>query len=104
MKHMKILALLGLLLSLLGSASVLAGNTKTVELEVDGMTCRMCPITVRRALNKLDGVEEVEAKYEGHGEGWARVRYDADKLTVADLTRATEMAGYPSRPRQEQGQ
>lgn len=103
MKSLKILALLGLLL-LLGSGTVVAGDMKTVELEVDGMTCRMCPITVRRALHKLDGVEDVEAKYEGHGEGWARVRYDADKLTVAELTRATEMAGYPSRPRQGQGQ
>ncbi len=35
---------------------------RTVTLEVDGMTCRMCPLTVKKALRRLPGVVAVEAK------------------------------------------
>lgn len=74
-----------------------AGEMKTVTLDVDKMTCNMCPITVKKALKKLDGVTEVVAKYEGDGNGWAKVTYDPSKASVDDLTFATEEAGYPSR-------
>ena len=92
--------LLTLLLSILLLAQIsmtVAGELKTVTLAVDGMTCNMCPITVKKALKKLDGVTEVEAKYEGKGNGWTRVTFDTDKATVDSLTFATEEAGYPSR-------
>ena len=78
------------------SASV-AGELKTVTLDVDKMTCNMCPVTVKKALKKIDGVTEVVAKYEGEGNGWAKVTYDPSKATIDDLTFATEEAGYPSR-------
>ncbi len=77
--------------------AAVAGELKTVTLVVDGMTCRMCPITVKKALRKVEGVSEVTAEYAGKGVGWARVSFDADKVTVEDLTRATGQAGYPSR-------
>jgi len=79
------------------SAVTLAGELKTVTLDVDKMTCNMCPITVKKALKKIDGVTEVVAKYEGEGNGWAKVTYDPSKADVDDLTFATEEAGYPSR-------
>jgi len=78
-------------------ATALAGEMKTVTLEVDKMTCNMCPITVKKALKKIEGVTEVVAKYEGEGNGWAKVTYDASKTNIDDLTFATEEAGYPSR-------
>ena len=74
-----------------------AGELKTVTLAVDKMTCNMCPITVKKSLKKIDGVTDVVAKYEGDGNGWAKVTYDSDKATIDDLTFATEEAGYPSR-------
>ena len=77
-------------------AVALAGEMKTVTLDVDKMTCNMCPVTVKKALKKIDGVTEVVAKYEGEGNGWARVTYDASKTNVDELTFATEEAGYPS--------
>ena len=76
-------------------------HLETVVLEVDDMTCNMCPITVKKALRKLDGVEKVTAKYEGHGEGWAKVTYDPHKVSIDDLTFTTEEAGYPSRVKQK---
>lgn len=79
------------------SAVLFAGELKTVTLTVDGMTCGTCPITVKKALRKVDGVTEVVAKYEGKGNGWAKVSFDVSKTDVDDLTFATEEAGYPSR-------
>ena len=78
-------------------ALALAGELKTITLDVDKMTCNMCPITVKKALKKVDGVTVVVAKYEGEGIGWAKVTYDPSKASVDDLTFATEEAGYPSR-------
>ena len=77
---------------------------RTIVLDVDGMTCDMCPITVRKALEKVPGVTEVEAKYEGDGRGWARVTFDPRRTTVEELTKATASAGYPSRPRADGGE
>jgi len=77
--------------------ALLAGELKSITLDVDKMTCSMCPITVKKALRKIDGVTDVIAKYEGDGYGWAKVTYDASKVNIADLTLATEQAGYPSR-------
>ena len=69
---------------------------KTVTLDVKNMTCAMCPITVRKALEKVPGVIEAEAKYEGDGVGWAKITFDPAKTSVEALTQATTNAGYPS--------
>jgi len=92
-----LLAIAGVLLT---STAVLADELKAVTLSVDNMTCRMCPITVKKALRKIDGVSDVNAEYEGDGIGWATVTYDPAKVKVDDLTFATTQAGYPSRPKQ----
>jgi len=88
---------LGLLLLATGLTTATAAELKTVTLSVDKMTCNMCPITVKKALRKVDGVSDVSAEYEGDGIGWAKVTFDPAKVSVEDLTRATEQAGYPSR-------
>ena len=79
---------------------VFAEELKTITLDVDKMTCKMCPITVKKTLRKIDGVTEVIAKYEGDGIGWAQVTFDTDKTDVKALMLATEKAGYPSRLQQ----
>ncbi|HVR81455.1 MAG TPA: mercury resistance system periplasmic binding protein MerP [Luteimonas sp.] len=66
---------------------------KTVSLAVPGMTCATCPITVKRALNKVDGVTRVEVSYEKKE---AVVTFDDAKTAVKTLTDATTNAGYPS--------
>ena len=73
-----------------------AGELQTVTLSVEGMTCSMCPYTVKKALKQVDGVEQVEAKYEGRGEGWAKVTFDPDKADADTLISATTNAGYPA--------
>nr|WP_311529513.1 mercury resistance system periplasmic binding protein MerP [uncultured Ralstonia sp.] len=67
--------------------------TKTVTLSVPGMTCEACPITVKKALSKVDGVQKAEASLEKRE---AVVTFDDAKTNVGALTWATENAGYPS--------
>lgn len=82
------------LIALMGALSSPAwAATKTVTLAVPGMTCAACPITVKTALAKVDGVEKTEVSFEKRE---AVVTYDDAKTTVAALTKATAGAGYPS--------
>jgi mercuric ion binding protein len=66
---------------------------KTVTLSVSNMTCALCPITVKKALGKVEGVEKTEVNYEKKE---AVVTFDDAKTSVEALTKATEGAGYPS--------
>ena len=69
--------------------------TRTVTLDVPGMTCPVCPITVRQALRKVPGVEKVDVRYVKRE---AIVTYDDARTNVAALAKATADAGYPSKP------
>jgi mercuric ion binding protein len=66
---------------------------QTVTLSVPGMTCAACPITVKMALSRVDGVETTDVNFE---ERRAIVTFDDTRTHVDALTRATENAGYPS--------
>jgi len=67
--------------------------TQTVTLSVTGMTCKACPITIKKALKKVDGVENIEVNLEKKE---ALVTFDDAKTTVEALVEATTNAGYPS--------
>ena len=86
----KLVALLALTVAL--SAPAWAA-TKTVTLSVPSMTCATCPITVKKALSKVEGVVEAKVTWEPKE---AVVTYDDTKTSPAALTQATENAGYPS--------
>ncbi len=81
-----------LTLALAFSASAWAA-TKTVTLSVPGMTCSACPITVKKALSKVDGVVKTEVSF---GKKEATVTYDDAKTSVNALLDATKNAGYSS--------
>ena len=83
-----------LMLSTVMHTSVaVATESKTITLDVPGMTCKFCPITIRKALQKVPGVIKAKAEYETKT---ATVTYDPDKTNVEDLINATANAGYPS--------
>ena len=73
--------------------AVLAATPQTVTLVVQNMTCELCPITVRKSLEKVPGVSAVRVDF---AKKTATVTYDADKAQAEALTRATINAGYPS--------
>ncbi|SMF23017.1 mercury resistance system periplasmic binding protein MerP [Pseudogulbenkiania subflava] len=67
--------------------------TQTVTLAVPGMTCSACPITVKKALSKVEGVSKTDVSFERRE---AVVTFDDAKTSVQKLTKATADAGYPS--------
>lgn len=57
------------------------------------MTCPTCPITVKKALQKVAGVEAIQIDYQHKT---VTVSYDDAKVRPAQLMQATANAGYPS--------
>lgn len=53
----------------------------------------VCPVTVKAALAKVDGVARVDVAFEKRE---AVVTFDEAKTSVEKLTRATAEAGYSS--------
>ena len=91
-------SLIATALLLLFSLPALAGQ-QTVTLAVPGMTCAACPLTVKAALTRVEGVSSVDVRYQ---ERDARVTFDDAKTSVEALTQATTNAGYPSTLKQNQ--
>ena len=67
--------------------------TTTVTLSVPGMKCATCPITIKKALNKVEGVENIEVNLEKKE---AVVTFDDANTKVEALLEAIKNAGYPS--------
>ena len=80
-------------LALVAVAAPIWAATQTVTLAVPGMTCAACPITVKQAISKVDGVNKVNVSFDKRE---AVVTFDDAKASVPKLTQATENAGYPS--------
>ncbi len=70
-------------------------SPKTVTLNVSGMTCAACPITVKKALKKVQGVSKVDVRFE---KKQVLVTFDDAKTNTDALVKATTNAGYPSQP------
>ncbi|NOZ11828.1 MAG: mercury resistance system periplasmic binding protein MerP [Gammaproteobacteria bacterium] len=71
-----------------------ATETKTITLDVQNMTCALCPLTVRKSLEKVEGVIKAEASFDTKT---ATVTFNPAKTTLEALTQATTNAGYPSK-------
>lgn len=86
------------LLLLLASSSLFAAAPRTVMLDVRQMTCSLCGVTVRKALEKTPGVLSalVDAQRKT-----ATVRFDPDRTSPAALAQVVTRAGYPATPHRE---
>jgi mercuric ion binding protein len=76
-----------------GFSSSVWAAPQTVTLSVPGMTCSACPITVKHALNKVEGASEAQVSY---ATKQATVTFDDTLIDVQTLIKATSDAGYPS--------
>lgn len=70
-----------------------AADPQTVVLDVQNMTCEICPITVRKALDKVPGVIASRIDF---AKKTATVTFDPSQASVTSLVEATTNAGYPS--------
>jgi mercuric ion binding protein len=73
--------------------SVLAADPQSVVLDVQNMTCELCPITVKKALDKVPGVAATKIDF---AKKTATVKFDPERANIAALVNATTNAGYPS--------
>lgn len=70
-------------------------DTATVRIHVSGMTCATCPITARKALEKLGGVYSAVVTY---GDSLAIVKFDPSQVKTDEIaTHLTKMTGYGAR-------
>lgn len=80
-------------LALVAPSNVILAASRTVTLDVKNMTCAICPLTVKKALEHVAGVQQVSVSYADKA---ATVHYEDTATTADQLTEATKNAGYPS--------
>lgn len=64
--------------------------------EVSGMTCATCPITVKTAVKKLEGIHDVKVSLE---EKNASVDFDPKKVVPDDIKNAIDATGFKATPK-----
>jgi periplasmic mercuric ion binding protein len=82
-----------ILLPLLLSASIATAAERTVTLIVQDMTCALCPITVRTAIEHVAGVKDGKVDL---ATKTAVVVFDDAQATAQDIAEASGEAGYPA--------
>lgn len=90
---MKTLMLATTLILAFTSSNAALAAMQTATLSVPGMYCAVCPITVKKALEKVPGVTKATASLEKKE---AVVTFDDAKTSVNKLLDATFEAGYPA--------
>jgi periplasmic mercuric ion binding protein len=88
-----------LLASLAVAAGAHAAGAHNATLAVANMDCATCPITVRKALERVPGVESAKVDFKTK---LAVVAFDPAKTKPEALVKATTDAGYPSTVKQVQ--
>lgn len=80
-------------LLLLAQSGFLFAAEQSVMLSISGMTGAVCPITVKKSLQKIGGVKTVTVSYENKT---ATVVFDDQLAKVQSFLKATENVGYPA--------
>lgn len=91
-RNFLILLLIGALAS---TASAFAANA-TATFTVERMTCKLCPITVSKAMQAVQGVIDVEIDYDNK---MATVTFDDARTTPEEIADASTQIGYPATPK-----
>ena len=89
-------SLLALATAALLPLGTLAATPQTAVLDVQNMTCGLCPVTVKKSLQKVPGVRDAKVDFDRKT---ATVTFDADQATTSALVKATTDAGFPSTAR-----
>lgn len=66
---------------------------RTVILGVEKMTCALCPFTVSKAIEGVEGVSSVEVDF---GSQTATVTFDDSVTDIDTVAAASTNAGYPA--------
>jgi mercuric ion binding protein len=96
---MKIIWAAVAMLVLISGTSLAADNELTVTFDVQKMTCATCPLAVRKAMERVAGVKQVEVSLDDHS---AVVTFDTGATTAAAIGQASTDVGFPATIRDEQ--
>lgn len=80
------------------SAQVVATQTaaeQTTTFAIENMTCPLCPVTVKTAMEHVVGVQSVKIDFDAKT---ATVVFDPSVATVEAIAAASTNAGYPAKP------
>jgi periplasmic mercuric ion binding protein len=80
-------------LALAGISASAWSAEKSVTLSIPSMDCAACPITVKQALTKVDGIKAVSSNL---AKRQTKVTFDDAKVTPALITQTTRNAGFPA--------
>jgi periplasmic mercuric ion binding protein len=80
------------ILTLLPTSTASAAE-RTVMLDVENMYCEACPLTVNKAIKRVNGVKTTKVDYSSKT---ATVVFDDATTTVAAIAAASTNAGYPA--------
>lgn len=65
----------------------------TAQFAIENMTCATCPISVRNAMQRVDGVKSVDVDFDAKT---ATVVYDPAQTSPAEIAAASTNVGYPA--------
>ena len=71
-----------------------AAQQSQTTFAIKNMACATCPITVRKAMERVAGVSAVSVDFTAKT---ARTTYDPRRTSPAQITAASTDAGYPAR-------
>lgn len=66
---------------------------RTATFAVENMTCALCPVTVKKAMEGIRGVKSVRIDFDTKT---ATVVFDPSKASAAAIAAASTNAGYPA--------
>ena len=92
---MKKVLLTAVLAVCFGAALPVVAAEQTVTMDIEKMTCALCPLTVRKAMERVDGVQDVEVDFDSKV---ATVTFDDSKTTADAVAQASTEVGYPATP------
>ncbi len=70
-------------------------GVQTTTFAIEKMTCAACPITVKMAMERIDGVKSVKVDFDAKT---ATVVFDPSIATPDQIGEASTNAGYPAKP------
>lgn len=75
------------------SAATQVAAVRTTTFAIKNMTCALCPVTVKSAMERIHGVQSVEIDFDAKT---ATVIFDPTVATPEAIAAASTNAGYPA--------
>lgn len=76
------------------AATTIAAVQQTATFTIENMTCALCPVTVRKAMQGVTGVTAVEIDFDAKT---ATVTFDPAVATLEKIAFASTNVGYPAK-------